>query len=114
MINQNEIEEAANNLEKFSDAELLREFNDRLTMAKELSQARKLITELVKMGEFYASEHSWAHKGCHGGEAGHRFRILPKDRSEISPDWEGVLVGGKLARTVLSNNKDLIEKLTKE
>lgn len=76
---------------------------------KELSQARKLIAELVKMGEFYADKTTW---GSNPNRSFYDDVVYEMDTSE-----EGefrVSTGGKLAREALSNNKDLIEKLTKE
>jgi predicted RNase H-like nuclease (RuvC/YqgF family) len=72
---------------------------------QQLNQSNKERAELeiaVKALEFYASEHSWAHKGCHGGSSGHRYRIITDDRNEISPEWGGLLVGGKRAREALA------------
>lgn len=80
-----------------------------VSLQEELSQARKLITELVKIGEFYADKSHWGYSG------------VPKNRSHLAGIIEDhdcgycqhneKFTGGKLARTVLSNNKDLIEKL---
>ena len=72
---------------------------------QQLNESNKERAELeiaVKALEFYASEHSWAHKGCHGGSSGHRYRIITDDRNEISPEWGGLLVGGKRAREALA------------
>lgn len=74
-------------------------------LQEELSQARKLIAGLVKMGEFYANPESWV-RGKNDGNMG----INSTDREYLNP----CNYGGKRARTVLSNNKELIEKLTKE
>lgn len=77
-------------------------------LQEELYQARKLITELVKMGEFYGNPESWV-RGKNDGNMGINFT----DREYLNPCNYGCNYGGKLARTVLSNNKDLIEKLTR-
>lgn len=90
---------------------------------EELSQARKLIAELVKMGEFYGNPDNYQR----GKKLPHGFCAI---FNSIDDDYERVKshpvsdpfyfnenlssYGGKLAREVLSNNKDLIEKLTKE
>lgn len=92
-------------------------------LQKELSQARKLIAELVKMGEFYGNPDNYQR----GKKLPHGFCII---FNSIDDDYERVKshpvsdpfyssenlssYGGKHAREVLSNNKELIEKLTKE
>jgi len=68
----------------------------------ELEERLKIAAEAL---EYYGSPHSWDHKGCHGGDQGHRFRINVLDRNEINPEWKGILVGGKRAREALEKIK---------
>lgn len=97
----------ANNLAKFSDAELLREFNDRLIMAKELSQTRKLIAELVKAAEDFELRENHAEWCLIKKQYGGGCNCMDTKAYSLHECSTRI-------REVLSNNKDLIEKLTKE
>lgn len=78
-----------------------------IDLEEELSQARKLIAELVKMGKFYADKNNYAGRRSKSDI----FSNIIGDNT-IYPDRTAF--GGRYARDVLSNNKDIIEKLTKE
>ena len=101
--------------QKFVKAEHWREACDELEdktktlkqTQEELSQARKLIAELVKMGKFYADKNNYAGRRSKSDI----FSNIIGDNT-IYPDRTAF--GGRYARDVLSNNKDIIEKLTKE
>lgn len=64
---------------------------------QELSQARKLIAELVKMGEFYGNENRWS------------APIMRQGREVSMPKIETQIDAGKLAREVLEKNKEIIK-----
>lgn len=85
----------------------------RKSAEQELSRARKLIAELVKMGEFYASPLNY---NLESNVLGHERPRSDTSRAQWPNEGDTMvsgMVGGKLAREVLSNNKELIEKLTK-
>jgi hypothetical protein len=85
-----------------------------LTILYRCEKLEAAVRDMAQALVYYGAPSSWCHKGAHGGSSGSRYRILPEDREPLSGWDEGLVVGGKTARTALEKHRALIEALKGE